>query len=509
MTFEAFRAFSASNEWGLLWPEISMALLAFVILGLDIFVAPLRRSVIPALVFAGQSALLVIHLLSMGCVATDSMFFSGMIELTTLGETMRAFFMLSSLLVCYLGWIYFQKQNLPRSEFFAIVILVSSAMMLLAQSSNFVMLFVALETVTIGFYILVAYCRYSSFSLEGGLKYLILGALSSAILLFGIVLLYGVSGDSMLTASTGDGMNFAALGEFIAANKYNPIVLVGTILVICGIAFKIGAVPFQIWIPDVYQGAPTPVTAFLAVSSKAAGFVVLINLLRVPFASLTELTYPLLSAICAVTILFGNVTAIGQRNVKRVIGLSGIAHAGYLLLGVIAFLQGIEWAIWAIVFYLFTYLFASFTVFGVMAHIAGQEDENQELDHYQELSKKQPFLAGVLAIGLGSLAGIPPLGGFIGKLLIFITAFQAQLYTLLGVAIIGVVISIYYYFGWIREAFFKVLHVSREDGVAQTAPSRSLSSLRLSVVHRFMLGLLAAITVLLGVYQGAFGSSPF
>lgn len=509
MTFEAFKAFSASNEWGYLWPEISMAILAMVVLALDLFVAPLRRSIIPAMVFAGQSVILIVHLLSMGCAASGTPLFSGMIEITTLGETMRAFFMLSSLLVCYLGWVYFQKQNLPRTEFFAIVMMVSAAMMLLVLSSSFVMLFVALETVTIGFYVLVSYCRYSSFSLEGGLKYLILGALSSAILLFGIVLLYGVSGDPTLAGSTGDGMNFNALAGFIAANPYNPIVQVGTVLVICGIAFKIGAVPFQIWIPDVYQGAPTPVTAFLAVASKAAGFTVLINLLAVPFASLTYLTYPLLSAICAVTILFGNVTAIGQRNVKRVIGLSGIAHAGYLLLGIVAFVEGIQFAIWAIVFYLFTYLFASFAVFGVMAHIAGQEDENQELDDYQELSKKQPFLAGVLAIGLGSLAGIPPLGGFIGKLLLFIAAFQAQLYTLLGVAIIGVVISIYYYFGWIREAFFKILHVSREDGVAPTTPSKSLSALRLSVVHRFMLGVLAVITVLLGVYQGAFGSSPF
>jgi len=505
MDFEAFKAFAASNQWGALWPEISMALLAFLVLTLDVSFAKLRRAVIPLIVFVGQLGILIAIVTTASCSMLTGPLFSGMVEFSELGNAMRAFFVLSSFLVCYVGWVYLKKQNLPRTELYTVVMMVAAAMMLLVQSTSFVLLFVALETVTIGFYVLVAYGRNSAYSLEGGLKYLILGSLSSAILLFGIVLLYGVAGTPGLPQHTGDGMNFQLLGQFITANPDNPIVLIGTILVLCGIAFKIGAVPFQIWIPDVYQGAPTPVTAYLAVASKAAGFIVLVNLLSGPFAALKDLTYPLLSAICIVTILFGNVAALGQLNVKRIIGLSGIAHAGYLLLGVIALIEGVEWAPWAIAFYLFTYLFGSFAVFGVMAQVAGPDDENQEREHYQELAKTQPYLAGVLAIGLGSLAGIPPLAGFIGKLLLFIAAFQAQLYLLLGVAIVGVVISIYYYFGWMREAYFRVIHMP-DDAEAKSPAITRMESFRLGLFHRIILGLLAIVTIVLGFYQGSLGS---
>jgi NADH-quinone oxidoreductase subunit N len=200
------------------------------------------------------------------------------------------------------------------------------------------------------------------------------------------------------------------------------------------------------------------------------------------------------------SILFGNLAALGQRNVKRVMGLSGIAHAGYLLMGVVAVVKGVPWAAGAVLFYLFTYLLGSMAVFGVMVHVAGTEDETQELEHYANLSKRQPFLAGILAIGLGSLAGIPPLAGFIGKLLLFFAAFQAKLYTLLLVSIVGVVISIYYYFGWMREALF------RGPGLFGQPEEPAVVDLPRTPTHwsRLTLGLLAGATLLIGIYQGFF-----
>jgi len=496
MNFDAFKELAATNQWGAIWPEISLACLAVALLILDLFAPKLRRGVLPFIAIAGQIGVLIALFLNPVATSAETLF-AGMIAPNPLTPWMQVFFVLSSILVCYLAGPYLARQNLPRTEFYALVIMVSAAMMLLAQASNFVMLFVALETVTIGFYVLVSYCRYNPFSLEAGLKYLILGALSSAILLFGIVLLYGAGTNPSLANPVGDSMNFAALSGFISANRDESMVLIGAVLVICGICFKIGAVPFQIWIPDVYQGAPTPVTAFLAVASKGAGFVILMNLVMGPFMALGHVLIPLLSAIAVVTILFGNLTALGQRNVKRVIGLSGIAHAGYLLLGVVALASGVSLGAWAIVFYLFAYLFASFAVFGVMVHLAGAEDEIQEIDQYQKLSERQPFLAGVLAVGLGSLAGIPPLAGFIGKLLLFIAAFQAELYTLLGAAIIGVVISIYYYFGWIREAFFIKPALPGDEA----KPSHPMPG-SLGIVHKFTLGLLAIVTIIFGFYQG-------
>ncbi|QYY34662.1 NADH-quinone oxidoreductase subunit N [Ruficoccus sp. ZRK36] len=491
--------FVSTNQWCVLWPEIAMALLAVLVLLIDLFATRLRDRAVPFAAIAGQIVIFVILLGQMSGGAGDGqMFFGGMILPTTLSGVMRVFFLLASILVSWLGVIYLRKQTLPRMEFYCLTLMVTAGMMLLGQSSNFVMLFVALETVTIGFYVLVSYGRNSIFSLEGGLKYLVLGGTSTAILLFGIVLLYGVAGDPSLPMHSGDSLNFLALEQFLAANPDNMLAKIGVVMVLCGICFKIGAVPFQIWIPDVYQGAPTPVTAFLAVSSKAAGFIVLINLITGPFGPMQGMIVPLLSAIAVVTILFGNFTALGQRNVKRVMGLSGIAHAGYLLLGVIALAQGVELGAWAVIFYLFTYLFGSFAVFGVMSHVAGPDDENQQIDHYVHLARRNPFLAGVLAVGLGSLAGIPPLAGFIGKVFLFVVAYQADLYLLLAVAIIGVVISIYYYFGWMREAFFQ--EQSWPEDKEDETPA-----IKVCLPHKVALAALAIITVLLGVYQGGFG----
>jgi NADH-quinone oxidoreductase subunit N len=304
-------------------------------------------------------------------------------------------------------------------------------------------------------------------------------------------------------------MGFLDLSRVIARTTYHPLAAAGAALVLCGIAFKIGAVPFQIWIPDVYQGAPTPTTAFLAVGSKAAGFLVLLNLVTGPFAApwiSREVLTPLLSTLAVLSILYGNIAALGQRNVKRVMGLSGISHAGYMLVGVVATVQGVSWAPGAVVFYLLTYLLGSMAVFGVMAHVAGPRDELQELDQYADLGRREPFFGGVLAVGLGSLAGIPPFAGFIGKLLLFFAAFQAHLYGLLAVSIIGVVISIYYYFGWMREALFRQPNQSALSAAPVAAPLAPRSWTDVDWNH-IALGLLTAATLFIGLYQGFFPES--
>jgi NADH-quinone oxidoreductase subunit N len=248
-------------------------------------------------------------------------------------------------------------------------------------------------------------------------------------------------------------------------------------------------------VPDVYQGAPTPVTAFLAVGSKAAGFATLLPLVQT-FAPLKELLLPLLALIAAATILFGNLAALTQHNVKRLIGLSGVSHAGYLLIGVIASFT-IPSAAYAVYFYLVTYLLASFAVFGVMTHVASADDADQELEHYTNLAKTHPFLGAILAVGLGSLAGIPPLAGFIGKLLIFIAAYQAGLLWLLGVAIVGVIVSIYYYFGWIKAAYFSAWPTSSVDSEVAAQPVRTPVTPALGTV----LSVLALASVIFGFYQ--------
>jgi len=498
MDITVLQNLAANNLWGAITPEIMLGVLALVLLVIELLFPKQQHRVVPVAALVGLLCVLgnVLATFHNPHVGTET--FNGLLRHTRDGQIMRVFFLLAAVMVCLLARVSLAKQTMPRVEFYHIVLVVTAGMMLLAQSNNLLLLFVALETVTIGLYILVSYYRNNSLTLEAGLKYLVMGALSSSLLLFGIVLLYGVAGNAALPGHTAQAMQYGQLASFLAANPHNFLASIGIVLVLSGVAFKIGAFPFQIWVPDVYQGAPTPVTAFLAVSSKAVGFAVLLSLSLTVFASYGWLLTPVLTFFAGATLLFGNIAALTQHNVKRLIGLSGVSHAGFLLLGVAAASRA-PMAVGSIYFYLFAYLLASFAVFGVMTHLAGANDTDQELDHYAGLAKADPFLALVLAVGLGSLAGIPPLVGFMGKLFIFISAFQAGLYGLIAVAVVGVVISIYYYFGWIKAAFFETWATS-PDGPAK--PART----PVDLVTGIALGALALSTVVLGFYQGPLGA---
>lgn len=494
---ELYKAISLTNDWGLILPEIMLGVLALALLTLEFFLPPKQRTqVLPNVAVVGLLGVFLYYLYTLMVPGSWESIraFGGLIGVDPFTNLMRAFFLLTAVPVCYFGQVYLERRNLPRTEFFALVLIATAAMMLLAASRNFAMLFIALETATIAFYILVAYCRESLLSLEAGLKYVILGGLSSAILLFGIVLLYGAAGNPNAIGATGNGLDFLALGGYLQANAAELPILarLGILMVFAGIAFKIGAVPFQVWIPDVYQGAPTPVTSFLAVGSKAAGFAVLTVLVAGPFAATVSFLVPAISVVAMVTILYGNLCALGQQNLKRLMGLSGIAHAGYLLLGVAALASGEAFAMWAIAFYLVTYLVSSFCVFGVMV-LVDADDEQMTLSDHRALLQRQGFLAGILTIGLASLAGIPPLAGFIGKLLVFVAAVKAGLWLPLAIAAIGVAMSIYYYFGWIREALFG-------DAVNSAVNTKPIT---LTIEHKLALGSLALAVLLLGIFQGS------
>ena len=494
-----------TNLWSAILPEILLVVLALSLLLVDMFGGIRGRELIGKIAVIGQAIVLILGLTvlrdNLGMLDRET--FAGMLLHSEFGQVMRLFFLVSSLLTSYLGALFLRKNQIAGTEFYSILLMVTAGLMLLSQSNHFVMLFVALETVTVGFYVLVSYNRDRSTSLEAGLKYLVMGGFSTAILLMGIVLLFGIGSSPGLEGGSLQVMKFTDLRSFLELNSDNLIVKIGVLLVVAGIAFKIGSVPFQIWIPDVYHGAPTPITAALAVSSKAGGFAILIALVTGPFRPMADLLVPVLSWMAILTIVFGNIAALTQRNVKRLIGLSGVSHAGYLLMGVVA-LFTVSSAQNAIVFYLITYLLASYAVFGVMAHVSVKgRDDSQELSDYQEILKESPFLSGVLVLGLGSLAGIPPLAGFIGKLLLFYAAFKAGLYGLLGVAIVGVVISIYYYFGWIKEATFRFWKLPVLDGEEPEPPKEWPE---VSGLGKITLGALALLTLLLGLYQGPLSS---
>ncbi len=490
----------ASNTWSAILPELLLGILALALLGASAFLPRHQVSIIYASIIGqlGVLAYLVIRYSGLDPLQVST-FFGGSVIQTGTSELMRIFFVACSLLISHLGLVYLKKRPLPKTEYFHVSLVVTAAFMLLVQSGSFLLFFVALETLTIGLYILVAFCRTSRLSLEAGLKFLIMGAFSSAILLFGIALLYGAAGNPLMAGAATDPLNFSQIGIFLlaesggVANATQPMVLAGVILVLVGVCFKIGVVPFQIWIPDVYQGAPTPTTAFLAIISKSGGFYVLYLLLTGPFAALWDTLFPALAVITGLTLLFGNIAPLGQYNVKRIMGLSGVGHAGVLMLGILA-MPVVDWAFAAVLFYLVVYALASFAVFEVMAHLAPDEDADQDLAHYNGLMKRHPFLGAVLVIGIGSLAGMPPLAGFIAKVMIFWAAFQAGLYALLGIALVGVIISIYYYFGWMRAAVLREPLEDHEDGRYRPDPSVHLGA------KAIMTGL-AILTLVLGFYQ--------
>jgi NADH-quinone oxidoreductase subunit N len=305
-----------------------------------------------------------------------------------------------------------------------------------------------------------------------------------------------------------DPLSFQYLGNLMEENPDNLLLRAGVVLIVAGIAFKVGAAPFQIWVPDVYHGSPMPITVFLAVSSKAAGFFVLLNLVNGPFEGMAEFLLPLLGFVATFTIFFGNLAACAQRNLKRMLGLSGVAHAGYLLVAVMASMSDAfggndNDAVWVLFFYLFVYLLASFCVFGVMGLADLPDETEHEFGHYENLAKKHPWMGFVLVSGIASLAGIPPFAGFIAKLLLITVAFEAKLYLSLTAMVIGVVISIYYYFGWIREIVFKP-RPSFDDDEPSHDPWTKLSDIGLL---KLVLIVLAVVSIVFGLWQGPFGNA--
>jgi NADH-quinone oxidoreductase subunit N len=331
------------------------------------------------------------------------------------------------------------RESAFRGEMFALLWFALAGMGLMASLNHFIMLFVAVELLTITFYILVSHPRDRAVPLEAGVKYLILGALSTAFLVYGMAWLFGVTGS----------LSFAGVGAALAAGDCGPGALLGVGLVLAGLGFKLAACPFQWWAPDVYQGAPTPVTAFLAVGSKAAAVVATWRVLSVAFAPVAADCTPVLAVVAGLSILAGNLGALAQRDFKRLLAYSGISHAGFLLMGLVA---GGATGFSAVLFYLIAYAASAMLVFYVFAGIE-REVGGSEISRLAGLGRTNPAAAWLMGIGLLSLAGIPPLVGFVGKWMVFAAAWDAGQRLLCWVAVAGVVASIAYYLAPLRVMF--------------------------------------------------------
>ena len=370
--------------------------------------------------------------------------FSGTFIMDHYAVYLKGILLLFAMVTILLGYRFSERFRPHQSEFIALVLLATVGGMFMASAREMIELYVALETLSISLYVMVAFNKRERLSSEAGFKYLIVGAASSAILLYGLAILYGLTGRTDLLA----------VGQVLAQGSNSPALMLAMILVIGGLSFKIGAVPFHQWVPDVYQGAPTPVTAFVSVSSKAAGWGLLLRVLTTGLLPLSHQWQIYLAVIAAITMTLGNVTALSQTSVKRLLGYSSIAHAGYMLMGVVAMgnpstaVLGLA----AILFYLLVYGLTNLAAFGGV-QAAEEGVGSDDIESMAGLSRRSGGIALALSLSLLSLTGIPPLIGFFAKFLVFAAAVQAGFAWLALIAVINSAVSAVYYLRIVRSLY--------------------------------------------------------
>jgi NADH-quinone oxidoreductase subunit N len=423
-------------------PEIGLLLLGALILVLDLVWHGSVRKNLGWVTAGGLLVLLVLSVLLSRPAAEAQLIFGGMIRLDGAAFVFRLIFMAGAALTAL--FMIDQEPDGRHGEFYALLLVATLGMNLMASSADLVMLYLAIETTSLPLYVMAGFMTRDPRSTEAGIKYFLFGAMTAAVMLYGFSLLYGFSGTT----------NLYAMAGLVTAGSLHPMALVmAMILVLVGFGFKVSAVPFHFWAPDVYEGAPTPVAGFLSTASKAAGFAVLMRVMIAVFPSIEANWTVLVAILAAASMIAGNLLALAQKNIKRLLAYSSIAQAGYILVGVMA---NSQFGTTAAVYYLLSYLVTNLAAFGIIS-LVGRTLCSDDLDAYAGLHRRSPGLAMAMLVAMLSLGGVPPLSGFIGKLLVFGAAVQSGP---LGVvmAFIGVftsVIGLYYYLTVLRFIFQK------------------------------------------------------
>jgi NADH-quinone oxidoreductase subunit N len=404
--------------------------------------------------------------------------FNGAVTIDGFALFFNWIFLAASLIVAIVSYRYLEIAGEHHGEYYGLILLANCGMFFLATGTDLVTLFVGLETMALCFYILVGFLRGDKRSNEASMKYLLLGAFSSGFLLYGFSVMYGLAGSTRLK-------DIAA--AIAARDAWDPLVFLALATTAVGLLFKISAAPFHMWAPDAYEGAPTTITAYLAVGSKAASFAFLLRIFLGPLASVREVWEPLLAAVAVATMTVGNLAAISQTNIKRLLAYSSISHAGYILLGLIA---GNETGIKGVAVYVMVYTFMNLGAFLVVVALRRQDLLGEDLEDLAGLMRKSPGYALLMLIFLLSLAGIPPTAGFLGKYYIFLSLIETGHYVLAVIATLYVAVAIYYYFRVVRSMFVAEL--------TDKVPVASTFGLRVA------LGVTGVLTLLIGIYPEPF-----
>lgn len=416
-------------------PLIVLVTWATLLILVDLFIPRERKGFTVLLASLG---LLVTLGFSLAQIGQEIMAFNGMIVLDGFSIFLASLFTGSGLIAIALSYDYLKRMGIERSEYYILLLYSISGMMLMAMAADLIVVFLALELLSIPLYVLAGFARPRLDSEEAALKYFLLGAFAGGFVVYGVALVFGATGST-------------ALASVVAAVKSGTanlsLLSVGAALILIGLGFKVAAVPFHMWTPDVYQGSPTAVTAFMAVGAKAGGFAALLRVFVAAFPALSDSLTPILWMLAALTMILGNVVAIAQGNIKRLLAYSSIAHAGYILMAVVPFGQGkvAGDAVASALFYLLAYAFTNFGAWAVVIALEKAEQRGLALEDYAGLGRKYPALAAAMAIFMLSFTGVPPTLGFVGKFYLFRTALEGGY---IGLAIIGVLtslISAYYY----------------------------------------------------------------
>ncbi|MCM2322511.1 MAG: NADH-quinone oxidoreductase subunit N [Oligoflexia bacterium] len=457
----------------LMLPELIVVVTAFALLVVDLLVSERRKPILPMIALAGIAAALV----AAWMLPQSGQLLGGRFAVDSVSRWFRIIFLIAGGLTIAVsadslnGRGAFRPAALSsRAEFCLILLFNLAGMLFLAGARDLVTLYVSLELATIPLFLLAAWRRDVESS-EAGLKYVILGALGSAFLLYGLGVLYGLTGEMRLEAMSG-------------ALRAGPAFWLGVGMVVAGVGFKLTLVPFHLWAADVYQGAPTQVTAYLSVASKGAGLALLFHVLYRILAPLAPHWDGVIAVLAALTMTVGNFAAIVQKNIKRLMAFSAISQAGYLLLGFLGHDGAPGRGVAAMLFYLLVYVVTNLAAFAVIIWYSG-ETGREKIEDYRGLSKTHPLMALAMMVALFGLAGIPPLAGFVGKFFLFSVASKAGLHWLVGLAAINSTVSLYYYLGIVRRMYIEP--AGAEDRAVRVSP---------------MLATVLAITTLASVILG-------